>query len=130
MRRKKYGRVFAGSFCVTVCLLLLGTGFVWAEYNTRCTTGESAELIPAYTWQDGAWQSRNLSIPEWITAAAETLSPAARAVLLVFEWECDAVSRWASGPETVPVQGRKTKRPCPMPGRASFRHFISSSGVR
>ena len=88
----KKRRVFAGVFTVTLCLLLLGSGFIWAEYNTRAALGGEKRLTPLLSVRDGIpWPEQ--ADPSAVETAARLLPPGPRALLLLFEWECDGAAR-------------------------------------
>lgn len=100
-------RAFCSAAALTSCLLLLGTGFLVADYNTRrIGTGDSCLRIDG-TIQDGMITVNILGhmlkielsepVQAWAGRAWTLLSPGVRAVVWLYEAECEAVSglvRW------------------------------------
>ena len=78
-------RTFCAAFMLTLCLLLLGCGFLVVEYNTRRTAFGDTRLHPTVEMQDGRLMARTAddetapALPEWaenVVGRAWTLVPA------------------------------------------------------
>lgn len=109
-------RAFGSTFMLTLCLLILGTGFLVAEYNTRRTAFGDARMQMEYRIKDGKVMlstpsaETEYTLPAWVkdwTGRAWTLLPARiraaawfteseqAASPLLIQWVLDLQRDWA-----------------------------------
>ena len=105
MYRKPHRRLraFCSVFMLTMCLLLLGCGFLVAEYNTRRTAFGETRLQLPYEFRDGKIVARTAedeeatALPDWAQELAGygwRLIPArSRAAALITEAQQEAAAR-------------------------------------
>ena len=84
MKQKGSLRAFYHTLILLLSLVLLVSGSICAEYNIRRTLGQPIEMFSANVWHQ--------EITSWGERICWLLSPLGRAVVLVFDWECQLLS--------------------------------------